>query len=88
MRVRDMAKATYPLKLPSSVKEAAEKLERGDGVSLNQWIAVAAVQKAGAVETAESFIRQRAAGATGAGLRDFLARVLDALPQVGDELDE
>ena len=82
-----MSKATYPLKLPLSVKEAAARLAREDGVSLNQWIAAAVAQKVGAVETAESFLRRRAAGATGAGLRDFLARVPDAPPQVGDELD-
>jgi predicted HicB family RNase H-like nuclease len=36
-----MSRATYPLKLPISVKKAAERLAKQDGVSLNQWIAVA-----------------------------------------------
>ena len=35
-----MSKATYPLKLPASIKAAAD-----DGVSLNQWIATAVAQK-------------------------------------------
>jgi hypothetical protein len=86
-RIRDMSKATYPLKLPLSLKETAARLEREDGVSLNQWIAAAVAQKVGAVETAESFLRQRAAGATGAGVRDFLAHVPGAPPQIGGELD-
>jgi hypothetical protein len=83
-----MSKATYPLKLVTSVTEAAARLAREDGVSLNQWIAAAVAQEVGAVETAESFLCRRAGGATGAGLRDFLARVPDVPPQVGDELDE
>jgi hypothetical protein len=82
-----MSKATYPLNLPLSVNMAAERLARVDDVSLNQWMAAAVTQKVGVVETAESFVRQRAADATGAGLRDFLARVPDVPLQPGDELD-
>ena len=36
-----MSKATYPLKLPLSIKRAAQRFAKEDGVSLNQWIAVA-----------------------------------------------
>jgi len=36
-----MSKATYPLKLPLSIKKAAQRLAKEDGVSLNQWIAAA-----------------------------------------------
>ena len=46
-----MSEATrykYPLKLPASLKETAARLARDDGVSLNQWIAVAVAQKIGA----------------------------------------
>jgi hypothetical protein len=31
-----MSKGTYPLKLPQSIKRAAERLAKQDGVSLNQ----------------------------------------------------
>jgi hypothetical protein len=31
-----MSKATYPLKLPASIKAAAARLAKEDGVSLNQ----------------------------------------------------
>lgn len=82
-----MSKATYPLKLPLSVKEAAARLAREDGVSLNQWIAAAVAEKVGAVDTAAAFLRKRAAGATGEGLRGFLERVPDAPPAPGDEWD-
>jgi hypothetical protein len=50
-----MSMATYPLKLPVSIKAAAARLAKEDGVSLNQWIATAVAQKIGAVETAALF---------------------------------
>jgi hypothetical protein len=50
-----MSKATYPLKLPASIKAAAVRLAKEDGVSLNQWIATAVAQKIGVVETAATF---------------------------------
>ncbi|HEY1932875.1 MAG TPA: hypothetical protein VGG99_12750 [Acetobacteraceae bacterium] len=40
-----MSKATYPLKLPASIKAAVARLAKEDGVSLNQWIATAVAQK-------------------------------------------
>ena len=40
-----MSKATYPLKLPASIKAAAARLAKEDGVSLNQWITAAVAQK-------------------------------------------
>jgi hypothetical protein len=52
-----MSRATYPLKLPTSVKNAAQRLAKEDGVSLNQWIAVAVAQKVGVVETAADFFQ-------------------------------
>ena len=61
-----MSKATYPLKLPVSIKKAAERLAKEDGVSLNQWIASAVAQKVGVVEAAE-FFKKRAGNATEAG---------------------
>jgi hypothetical protein len=66
-----MRRATYPLRLPLSIKKAAERLAREDGVSLNQWIASAVAQKVGVVETAD-FFKKRAGKATGAGLMKFL----------------
>ncbi len=60
-----MSRSTYPLKLPLSVKKAAQRLAKEDGVSLNQWISVAVAEKIGTVETAEAFFRHRAGKATG-----------------------
>jgi hypothetical protein len=74
-----MSKATYPLKLPASIKAAAD-----DGVSLNQWIATAVAQKIGGVETAAAFFRRRAGSATS----DDLKRVLDKVPDVPPYLED
>jgi hypothetical protein len=74
-----MSKATYPLKLPLSIKKAAQRLAKEDGVSLNQWIAVAVAEKVGVVETAAEFFKKRAGRATGRGLMKFLR----AAPKTG-----
>lgn len=83
-----MSKATYPLKLPNSIKAAAARLAKEDGVSLNQWIATAVAQKVGAVETAAEFFKRRANGRTGEGLGRILDKVPDRPPEPGDELPE
>ncbi|MBZ9701445.1 MULTISPECIES: toxin-antitoxin system HicB family antitoxin [unclassified Mesorhizobium] len=80
-----MSKATYPLKLPQSVKEAAARLAKADGVSLNQWIASAVAQKVGAMEAAADFLRRRAGDASPGDFAKMLGRVADRSPQSGDE---
>ena len=69
-----MSKATYPLKLPVSIKKAAERLAKEDGVSLNQWIASAVAQKVGVVETAADFFRQRAGKGNWSGADEVCGR--------------
>ena len=64
------------------------RLAREDGVSLNQWIAVAVAQKVGAVETAAEFFKRRGEDAKLGDLRAILARVPDRAPDPGDELPE
>ena len=72
-----MSRIGYPLKLPRSIKAAAARLARADGVSLNQWIAAAVAEKIGAVEAAEHYLRRRVGGAG----PDDLLRFLRAAPQ-------
>ncbi len=79
-----MTKASYPLKLPMSVKTAAQRLAKEDGVSLNQWIAVAVAEKIGSVETADNFLRRRAGEARPSDLIGFLDRAGDELPTASD----
>ena len=78
-----MSKASYPLKLPASVKEAAARLAKEDGVSLNQWIAVAIAQKIGVVETASDFLKQRAGKARPQDMLPFLKKAKRHAPPVG-----
>ena len=80
-----MSKATYPLKLPLSIKKAAQRLAKEDGVSLNQWIAVAVAEKVGVVETAAEFFKKGAGEATGAGLMKFLRAAPELKPEAEDE---
>ena len=82
----DTRRYKYPLQLPASLKETAARLAREDGVSLNQWIVAAVAQKIGAVETAEVFLRERAAGAHEGDLSRYLDRAPDVAPEPGDEL--
>jgi hypothetical protein len=77
---------TYPLKLPASLKEAAARLAKADGVSLNQWIATAVAQKVGVVETARDFLLRRAGAATGEGMSELLELVPAAEPAAEDRV--
>ena len=83
-----MSKATYPLKLPASIKAAAARLAKEDGVSLNQWITAAVAQKIGAVETAADFFKRRAGNASPEDLKAFLANTPDVPPEPGDEIPD
>ena len=73
-----MSEATCPLKLPASIKAAAARPAKEDGVSLNQRIATAVAQKVGVVKTAASLFRRRTGGAT----PDDLRRVMEKVPEM------
>lgn len=75
-----MSKVAYPLKLPASVKAAARRLAKADGVSLNQFIAVAVAEKVGVMETANEFLKRRAEDSTPRDLLKFLQRAGDEEP--------
>jgi hypothetical protein len=79
-----MSKSAYPLKLPTSVKMAAARLAKADGVSLNQFIAVAVAEKVGVLETADEFLRRRAGRAKP---RDLLKFTRKAGPEAPGESD-
>ena len=78
----------YPLHLPESLKASAMRLAEQDGVSLNQWIVAAVAQKIGAVESADGFLKDRAARARPGGLLSLLDNAPDRPPEPGDELVE
>ena len=73
-------RAKYPLVLLRSVKAAAHRLATEDGVSLNQFIAVAVAEKIGAVETAAEFLRRRAGDSKPEDLLTFVRNAPDVPP--------
>lgn len=82
-----MTKSAYPLKMPNSVKEAARRLSKADGVSLNQFIATAVAEKVGALEAAEYFLRRRANDARPGDLLHYLESAPDRAPEAADRMD-
>ena len=80
-----MSKSTYPLKLPTSVKNAAAELAKLDGVSLNQFIAAAVAEKVGTIRTARDLLRERAGSAKPRDMMKYLRRAPKAAPIAGDE---
>jgi HicB family len=81
-----MTKSSYPLKLPTSIKDAAARLAKEDGVSLNQWIASAVAQKVGVSETVAHFLSARAGNANPADMMDALNAAPDVAPHAEDAL--
>jgi hypothetical protein len=80
-----MSKSTYPLKLPTSVKNAAAALAKLDGVSLNQFIASAVAEKVGSIRTARDLLHERAGSAKPADMVKYLRRAPKVVPTAGDE---
>jgi hypothetical protein len=81
-----MMSPTFPLRLPESIKRAAEDLARQDGVSLNQFVATAVAEKVSALNTA-TYFRRRAARADRARFDQVLARLGSLPPGQGDEIE-
>jgi hypothetical protein len=80
-----MSKSTYPLKLPTSVKTAAARLAKADGVSLNQFIAAAVAEKVGVMETAREFLERRAGNASPKDLLKYLRKAGHERPAETDD---
>jgi hypothetical protein len=79
-------KSNFPLRLPGSIKRAAEDLARADGVSLNQFIASAVAEKVSALHTVDQ-LEARARRADQRAFLDVLARAgRGQPPPPGDEL--
>lgn len=53
------APTTYPLRLPAGIRAEAEKLAKREGISVNQFIALAVAQKVSALHTATYLAERR-----------------------------
>jgi hypothetical protein len=80
-----MSKSTYPLKLPTSIKDAAAELAREEGVSRNQFVAAAVAEKVGVLRTAAEFIREQAGDARPEDLLRYVRAAPKVPPVPGDE---
>lgn len=80
-----MSKSAYPLKLPTSVKNAAAQLAKEDGVSLNQFIAAAVAEKVGSLRAADAYLAERAGKAKPKDLLRYLRKAPKVPPLPGDE---
>jgi hypothetical protein len=77
--------ATYPLRLPRSIKAAAENLARAEGISMNQFIATAVAEKLSVLSTADYFL-QRARRSKPDAIDRILNRGVGEPPREGDDL--
>ncbi len=77
--------ATYPLRLPISLKEEVNKAAALDRISINQFIAQAVAEKLAALRTAR-FFAERKGKADFVQFRNILLRKGSLPPREGDEL--
>ena len=78
--------ATFPLRLPVSLKAAIQELAERDGTSLNQFLVIAAAEKLSAMHT-EEFFATRRANADREAFRRILDRVGGEPPRQEDALE-
>jgi hypothetical protein len=79
--------ASYPLRLPKSLKKEVAKVAKREGTSINQFIAIAVAEKISALET-ETFFAERANQANFNAFRTILFRTGGEPPRTGDEISE
>ena len=77
--------STYPLRLPRSLKEAVERLSKEEGLSINQFVAVAVAEKVSALATAR-FFEDRKARADFKAFDKIMRRRGGERPRDGDEM--
>lgn len=75
------------LRLPDSLHKKIRELAERDDISINQFLAIAAAEKAAALLTVE-YLEERASRADESLFDRLLSRVPDVPPMAGDELPE
>jgi len=78
--------ATFPLRLPVSLKAALESISERDGTSMNQFLVIAAAEKIAAMETEKFFAERRGRSDDAAFLR-ILNREGGESPRPEDRID-
>lgn len=78
---------TLSLRLPESLHRSVKELAKQDGISINQFIAVAVAEKISALAT-EEYIRQRARRASQAKFEAALAQIPHAEADEQDRITD
>ena len=76
--------ATYPLRLPRSLRAAIERVAKRDGTSINQFVAMAAAEKLAVLDT-QDYFRSRVERADLQVFDRMMARAGEQRPREGDE---
>ena len=76
--------STLTISVPDSIRRRAETLAQNDGISMDQFVALAMAEKV-AVLDAGTYLSERAARGSREKFDRILARVPDVPPQQGDE---
>lgn len=87
MTERKRQPAVYPLRMPSSLKQAVREVSRRDGTSINQFVNTAIAEKLSAMRTADFFAERRSQADTDAARR-LLRRPGGQPPDPSDKLDD
>jgi hypothetical protein len=77
--------SNYALRLPASLKTAAEEVAREDGATLNQFIVTAVAEKLSAMKTA-AYFKERAARGDLAAFDHLMSRKGGEPPRDDDHL--
>lgn len=86
MTQRKKQSTVYPLRMPSSLKQAVREVSRRDGTSINQFVNTAVAEKLSAMRTAD-FFAERGAQADIDAARRLLRRRGGQPPDPSDQLD-
>ena len=78
--------STLSIRLPDSLHDRIRELSKRDGVSINQFISIAAAEKVSALLTLE-YLESRASKASREKYLEALRLVPDSEPSIGDEIE-
>lgn len=74
------------IRLPNSLHKEIKRLAKAEGVSINQFLTLAAAEKISALRTLD-YLRAEASRGSRDDFEAFMAAVSDGEPMAGDELD-
>jgi hypothetical protein len=77
--------STISVRLPESLHKQVRNLARREGISINQFVAMAVAEKLSALMT-EEYLEERARRGDRARFERILAKVKDRVPDAEDEL--